>query len=407
VEDKPAIQYILKKNFYGLKKHHITHYGQVVERNQLHRIYSQITESSAYAKRRKQINEYNVSNEFIKKGLALSPVKFGISFTTTHLNQAGALVNIYQDGTVLINHGGTEMGQGLHTKICRIAADALGLSADRIKINATDTSKVPNTSATAASSGSDLNGMAVKAAIDKLKKRISPIVAEILNLKNLRADDIIFSNNYVYNKDYPRKKISFREAIENAYLKQISLSATGYYRTPQIYWDKESGRGQPFNYYAFGMAVSEVSVDILTGRHTILRTDIVHDVGDSINQAIDLGQIQGGFIQGVGWCTTEECKWDSQGNLLNHSPDSYKIPLASDIPRDFRISLLQQQPNPKAVAKSKAVGEPPLMLALSVWLAIKDAVSAVANHIIEPDLHIPATNEAILLAIEKLRSPLK
>jgi xanthine dehydrogenase molybdopterin binding subunit len=393
---------IRKWNFYGIKNKNLTHYGQKVEGNHLAMIYRQIVTSSDYFHRRQEINHFNASNEFMKKGLALSPVKFGIAFTTTHLNQAAALVHIHQDGTVLINHGGTEMGQGLHTKILQIAAAELGVRSDCIKINATDTAKVVNTSATAASSGTDLNGMAVREAIKILKHRLVPVIQKIFNNTSTADSQIVFADSIIYHKNYPRQKITFKEAIQAAYLQRISLSTTGYYRTPQLSWDKKTGQGRPFNYYAFGMAVSEVALDILSGHHVVLRADILHDAGCSINPGIDLGQVQGGFVQGLGWCTTEDCKWDEQGNLLNHSPDTYKIPTVTDIPRDFRVTFLTGKPNPYAVSQSKAVGEPPLMLALSVWLAIKDAISAVKNHTIEPELHIPATNEAILIAIDQL-----
>lgn len=402
---------IRQKNLYGVKRRNTTHYGQVVEYNHLPKIYRKIIQSSSYLKRRKKIDQFNKKNEFYKKGMALTPVKFGISFTTSFLNQAGALVNVYQDGTVLVNHGGTEMGQGLHTKIQQIAAAEFGLSFDRIKVNNTNTSKVPNTSATAASSGTDLNGMAVKNAVKKLKKRIALAVSDQFYKgkppSKIKAGNIIFKNNNLFRKDAPRKRLSFEKAVKIAYHQQTSMSATGFYRTPQIRWDKRAGQGHPFNYYAFGMAVSEVLLDVLTGHFKILRTDILHDVGDSVNPGIDIGQVQGGFIQGVGWCTTEECKWDNQGNLLNHSPDTYKIPTIGDIPADFRVQLLKDAPNPKAIRKSKAVGEPPLMLSLSVWLAIKDAISAVGNHRVEPTFYLPATNEKILISIEDLKSKIK
>jgi xanthine dehydrogenase molybdopterin binding subunit len=395
---------IRKRNFYGIQIRNLTHYGQKVERNHLHKIYGQIVTRSDYFQRRKKINVFNSKNEFIKRGLALSPVKFGISFTTSFLNQAGALVHIYQDGTVLVNHGGTEMGQGLHTKIQQIAALELGICPGIIRINATDTSKVSNTSATAASSGTDLNGMAVKDAINQLKNRLTQVAAKILGYPSSDTQKIIISDNFVYHKKFSRKRISFQEVVRTAYLERVSLSAAGFYRTPDINWNPKTGKGKPFNYYAFGMAVSEIELDILTGRHRILRTDILHDVGDSINLGIDLGQIEGGFIQGLGWCTTEECKWDAKGNLLNHSPDTYKIPAIRDIPEDFRVTFLDNEPNPRAIRKSKAVGEPPLMLAISVWLAIKDAISAVLNHTIEPDLPVPATNEAILICIDQMKT---
>jgi xanthine dehydrogenase molybdopterin binding subunit len=398
---------IRKNNFYGIKSRNKTHYGQIVERNHLHILFNKIIQSSQYKKRRSFINQYNMVHPFSKKGLALSPVKFGISFTTSFLNQAGALVNIYQDGSVLVSHGGTEMGQGLHTKILQIASAELGISVDRIKISATNTSKVPNTSATAASSGSDLNGMAVKNGLDILKKRLANFVCDKFKkenkLRTVNPNQILFEDNIIHHRDFPKLKVSFDEVVRSAYLAQISLSSTGYYSTPLLYWNKEIGRGRPFNYYAFGMAVSEVILDVLTGSHTILRTDILHDVGDSLNPHIDIGQIQGGFVQGLGWCTTEDCKWDKEGRLLNHSPDTYKIPAISDIPEDFRIELLNNKPNPNAIRRSKAVGEPPLMLAISVWLAIKDAVSAIFDHKKEPVLAVPATNENILLSIENLK----
>jgi xanthine dehydrogenase molybdopterin binding subunit len=398
---------IRHRNFYGLESHNVTQYGQTVENNRLFLLYDQLMESSEYVRRRQEVNGFNGSNEFYKKGIAITPVKFGISFTTTHMNQAGALVNVYKDGTILVNHGGTEMGQGLHTKIQQIAAAEFGVGLDRVKVNATNTSKVPNTSATAASAGTDLNGMAVKNAVDLLKSRIAPEVAQIFSEKH--ADDpslqrsIVFEDNWIIDAEHRDRKILFADAMPLMTLRQVSLSAAGFYKIPNIGWDKTKGWGRPFNYYAFGMCVSEVLIDILTGRHTLLRTDILHDVGDSLNPAIDIGQIEGGYIQGVGWCTTEEIKWDEKGNLLTYSPDTYKIPSVQDIPRDFRVALLQGVPNPNAIRKSKAVAEPPLMLAFSTWLAIKDAVSAVANHEIEPEFSLPATNEVIVLSIENLK----
>jgi xanthine dehydrogenase large subunit len=407
---KDAID-VRKINFYGIDKDNITHYGQEVELNRLHVIHEQLMVSSEYRERRKAVNEFNSKNEFYKKGLAFTPVKFGISFTTSFLNQAGALVNIYKDGTVLVNHGGTEMGQGLNTKISQIAAAELGVSLSKIKVNATNTSKVPNTSATAASAGTDLNGMAVKNAIDTLKQRIAEVMANEFSKrrpeKQSLPENIVFENDHISDKLIPFHKISFEDAMPIVHFNQVSLSATGFYRTPNIGWDKVSGWGKPFNYYAFGMCVSEVLVDTLTGFYKNLRTDILHDVGDSINAGIDTGQVEGGYIQGVGWCTTEEVKWNDKGHLLNHSPDTYKIPSVQDIPVDFRTTLLQGVPNPNAVRKSKAVAEPPIMLAFATWLAIKDAVSAVADHQFEPEFKIPATNEVILLSIEELKKKMK
>ncbi len=402
---------IRKLNFYGIETNNITHYGQTVELNRLHTIYDQLMASSDYRNRRKEIDKFNLSNEFYKKGIALTPVKFGISFTTSFLNQAGALVNIYKDGTVLVNHGGTEMGQGLNTKILQIAAAELGVGIDKIKVNATNTSKVPNTSATAASAGTDLNGMAVKNAIDILKVRIAHVVAAEFSKQSpqnkFEAANIVFENNFIFDKLLPHHRMAFADVMPIVHFNQVSLSATGFYRTPDISWDKLTGWGKPFNYFAFGMCVSEVVVDLLTGFHKNLRTDILHDVGDSINHDIDIGQVEGGYIQGLGWCTTEEVKWDKKGHLMNHSPDTYKIPSVQDIPSDFRTSLLQNAPNPNAIRKSKAVAEPPLMLAFATWLAIKDAISAVGDHKFEPQFSLPATNEVILISIEELKKKLK
>jgi xanthine dehydrogenase large subunit len=426
------------RNLYGIDERNITHYGETVENNRLFTIYDQLIETSQYWKRRAAIDEFNGRNEFVKRGMAMTPVKFGISFTTSFLNQAGALVHVYKDGTILVNHGGTEMGQGLHTKMQQVAAAEFGVSCDRVKVNATNTSKVPNTSATAASAGADLNGMAIKNAVDTLKSRMAEAIAEIFterwgeqgksqkakvkkdkpaNIEHLTSyvphpaphiapslrGSILFENDEIVDRDHPERRISFTDAIPLLYLRQVPLSATGFYRTPNIGWSKETGQGRPFHYYAFGMAVTEVEVDTLTGHHTILRTDILHDVGDSLNPQIDIGQVEGGYIQGVGWCTTEEIKWDEKGNLLTHSPDTYKIPSVQDIPKDFRTKLLDGVPNPNTIRKSKAVAEPPFMLALSCWLAIKDAISAVANHTIEPEFSLPCTNEVIVLASEKLR----
>lgn len=403
-KDAAEIRYL---NFYQKEKNNVTPYGQKVENNHLFRMYERLIRSSDYVKRRKETGQFNREHEFYKKGLALTPVKFGISFTTAFLNQAGALVNIYTDGTVLVNHGGTEMGQGLHTKIAAIASKELGVSPEKVKVNATNTSRIPNTSATAASSGSDLNGMAVKNAIDILKSRIAKVAAAEFTSRfpddKTLKENIVFENNYLFDKVNPVRKISFHELLKIVYLKQVSLSSTGFYKTPGIFFDKKKGQGTPFYYYAFGMAVSEVMIDTLTGMHTLIRTDIVHDVGDSLVEGIDLGQIQGGFVQGVGWCTTEEMKWDEKGDQLTHSPDTYKIPTVNDIPGDFRVEILKDIPNPGTIRRSKAVGEPPFMLAFSVWLAIKDAISAVGNHEKEPDFGLPATYEVILLSAEKLR----
>jgi xanthine dehydrogenase molybdopterin binding subunit len=393
-------------NFYGMKDRNTTHYEQLIENNRLFTLYDRLVTSSDYHNRRLAIKAFNDKHEYVKRGIALTPVKFGISFTTSFLNQAGALVNIYQDGTVLVNHGGTEMGQGLHVKMLQVASSELGIDPEFIKVNATNTSKVPNTSATAASSGSDLNGMAIKNAAEKLRKRLAPVAVDALKEKSPQLDfnesRLVFQDNHVFDTAFADTRISFKELIPIAYLAQVSLSATGFYKTPDIHFDKSIGRGKPFHYFAFGMAVSEVEVDMLTGHYKCLRTDILHDAGKSLNKNIDLGQVEGGFIQGVGWCTTEVVKWDEKGKLLNHSPDTYKIPSVQDMPADFRAELLEGAPNPNTIKQSKAVGEPPFMLAFSVWLAIKDALSAIANHTFEPDFELPASNEVILKSARKL-----
>jgi xanthine dehydrogenase molybdopterin-binding subunit B len=397
-------------NFYRSGDHDITPYGEKVENNHLDRMFDRLMTSSEYSRRREESDEFNRLNEHLKKGLALTPVKFGISFTTSFLNQAGALVNIYTDGTVLVNHGGTEMGQGLHSKILGIAAAELGVYPEQVIVSATNTSKVPNTSPTAASSGSDLNGMAVKNAIETIKGRLTGLAVSELGKRypgrEFHPGSIIFSDNNVFDQEYPSCQIPFPEICRLAHLHQISLSATGFYKTPGIWFDRENGQGRPFHYFSFGLAVSEVVVDTLTGAHRLLRTDILHDIGDTLNEGLDRGQVEGGFVQGVGWCTTEEIKWDDSGNLLTHSPDTYKIPTINDIPKDFRVEFLRDVPNPGTIRGSKAVGEPPFMLGLSVWLAIKDAISAVDGHRSEPDFSLPATGEAIFGSICSLERPI-
>lgn len=390
---------IRKQNFY--KNGQSTHYGQQLNEVRLEKLFDRLISFSHYSELRRETDVFNKENEFIKKGLALTPVKFGISFTTSFLNQAGALVHIYRDGSVQVNHGGTEMGQGLHTKMLEVACKSLGLPPERVIVTATNTSKVPNTSATAASSGSDLNGMAVKNAIDKLISRLTPIAQSLM--KTGTDDPLIFADGKVAPKGHPDKGITFDELVSQAYLDQVSLSATGYYRTPGLFFDKTTGKGNPFYYFAYGMAVSQVQLDTLTGDHRILKSYIVHDVGDSINDAVDLGQIEGGFVQGIGWCTTEEVKWNDKGFLTTHSPDTYKIPGVRNIPEVFEVEIARNMPNPGTIQNSKAVGEPPLMLALSVWLALKDAISAVGNHQQEPPFDLPATNDSMLKWVEEMR----
>lgn len=395
-------------NFYGSNERNTTPYGAVVENNRLDTVYSKIVNSSEYNARRKKTDEFNNQSKHIKRGLALVPVKFGISFTTAFLNQAGALVHIYSDGSIQVNHGGIEMGQGLNTKMLQVAAVELGVSVERIKVTATNTSKIPNTSATAASSGTDLNGMAVKNAIDQLKERLKTVAPEILGEmfpnKTIQAANIVIENDKVSDASQPSISCNFDEFVAKAYLKQTHLSAAGYYRTPDIWFDRPNGVGNPFHYYAFAMSVSEVEVNTLTGRTKLLRTDLIEDAGQSINSMIDKGQVIGGFVQGLGWVTTEDLKWNKDGKLLNASPDTYKIPTITDIPVELNIELLENAPNNNTIRRSKAVGEPPFPLAISVWLAIKDAISAVHNHNIEPELSIPATNEEIVICIANMKN---
>ena len=326
----------------------------------------------------------------------MTPVKFGISFTLTHLNQAGALVHVYQDGSIHLNHGGTEMGQGLFQKVAQVAASRFGVPMDAIKISATDTAKVPNTSATAASSGTDLNGMAVKVACDKIRDRIAQHFAK---LHNCTATDVSFSEGYVRVAD---KNYTFSEAAQLAYQARISLSATGFYKTPDIQWDRIEGQGRPFFYFAYGAAITEVAVDTLTGENRILRTDILHDAGASLNPALDIGQIEGGYVQGAGWLTTEELIWDQKGRLRTHAPSTYKIPACSDRPDIFNVDLWDGENPAETIFKSKAVGEPPFMLGVSAFFALSDAVASCGPTF--ADLQAPATAEEVLAAIGRTQN---
>ncbi len=379
-----------------------TPYGQEIEDNRLQRIWRELTEASEFSSRREQLQEWNANQPNKKRGLAMTPVKFGISFTTTHLNQAGALVLLYQDGTAQINHGGIEMGQGVYSNIALIAARALGLTSDRVRVMATRTDKVPNTSATAASCGTDLNGAAVKDACDTLRARLLPFAEEVLSEKSglaVPVDKIVFNANMVVNTDNPNSAFSFAELLQRAYFARTSLSATGFYRTPEIHYDREAGRGKPFHYFAVGAAVSEVEVDGFTGMMHIRRVDILHDIGDAISVGIARGQVEGGFVQGAGWLTMEELVWDSEGRLRTHSPDTYKIPAIGDTPEVFNVAFLSEAAQANVVHGSKAVGEPPLMLAISVREAIRDAVAAFGPPGGQIPLASPATSEAIFNAI--------
>ena len=372
-----------------------TPYGMPVVDFCLGRLTERLLESSDYAARKAEIAEWNAKNSVLKRGLGFSPVKFGISFTLSHLNQAGALVHVYQDGSVHLNHGGTEMGQGLFQKVAQVAASRFGIPLEMVKITATDTAKVPNTSATAASSGADLNGMAVKAACDTLRDRIAGVVAE---LHQVRTEEVIFEGGEVLAGS---NRLSFAEAAQLAYQNQVSLSATGHYKTPDLSWDRMKGQGKAFFYFAHGAALTEVVVDRLTGEYRILRADMLHDAGNSLNPALDIGQVEGAYVQGAGWLTTEELVWDDKGRLRTHAPSTYKIPACSDRPKIFNVALWDE-PNPAAtIYRSKAVGEPPFMLGISALLALSDAVSAYGESY--PDLDAPATPERVLAAIDRVR----
>jgi len=389
---------IRKANFYGDTDRNITPYHQTVTDNIIGQIVEELETSSDYQSRREAILDFNRRKHVVRKGISLTPVKFGISFTATWYNQAGALVHIYTDGSLHLNHGGTEMGQGLNTKVAQVLADEFQVDLDQIKVTATDTGKVPNTSATAASSGSDLNGMAAAAAAKTIKGRLIAFACEKYAVT---ADQVIFEAGSVRVGD---QTFAFRDFIKAAYMERVQLSATGFYKTPGIHWDRDAGSGRPFYYYAYGAAVSEVSVDTLTGEYQVDRVDILHDVGRSLNPAIDLGQIEGGFIQGMGWLTTEELWWDKQGRLRTHAPSTYKIPLASDRPRVFNVALADWSENREmTIRRSKAVGEPPFMLAMSVLEALSMAVASENDYSTCPRLDAPATPECVLMALERIR----
>ena len=384
---------VRRRNFYGIGERDVTQYKQKVDDNIINDIVDKLEADSDYVKRRNAIMKFNTNSDVLKRGIAMTPVKFGISFTATHLNQAGALVHVYKDGTVHLNHGGTEMGQGLFIKVAQIAADELGVTVDRIRINASDTSKVPNASATAASSGSDINGKAAQAACAKIRGRLTEFAARHFNVSEAQ---ITFAQNQV---QAGKSKLSFEELVQLAWFDRVKMFATGFYKTPKIHYDRATFSGRPFFYYAYGAAVTEVVVDTLTGEYRMTRVDILHDCGDSLNPAMDIGQVEGGFIQGAGWLTSEELSWNADGALTTHAPSTYKIPTCSDLPVDFRVELLANAANREdTIYRSKATGEPPLMLAISVFHAIRDAIATAERPL--PDLPAPATPEAVLNAIE-------
>lgn len=375
----------------------ITPYHMAVEDCVIEELFRELEITSDYAARRSEIADWNAHSPILKRGLAMTPVKFGISFTATHLNQAAALVHVYADGSIHLNHGGTEMGQGLFMKVAQVVADAFGVPIEKIKITATNTGKSPNTSPTAASSGTDLNGMAALNAAEKIRARLAAFYAQEVGCL---AEAVTFAGGHVHA---PGHSMAFKDLAKKAYMARISLSANGFYKTPKIAWNWQTGRGRPFYYFAYGAAVSEVVIDTLTGEYRVLRADILHDVGRSINPAMDLGQVEGGFIQGMGWLTTEELWWDDQGTLRTHAPSTYKIPTAGDRPSDLRVALWDKGVNQeKTVFRSKAVGEPPLMLGVSVFMALSDAVAQAGDNRKYPALNCPATPEEVLRGVQRV-----
>ncbi|MDU9007030.1 xanthine dehydrogenase molybdopterin binding subunit [Sedimentitalea todarodis] len=390
---------VRKANFYGGEGRDLTPYHQQVEDNILDRLVGELEETAGYRQRRRNIIAFNETSPVLKKGIALTPVKFGISFTATWYNQAGALVHVYNDGSIHLNHGGTEMGQGLNTKVAQVVAEAFQVDFERIKITKTTTEKVPNTSATAASSGTDLNGMAALDAVEQIKARLVTFAAEKWDVA---PEAVIFRANHVHVGE---QRIAFDALVKAAYLARVQLSAAGFYKTPKIHWDRSKGQGSPFYYFAYGAACSEVTIDTLTGEYRVEQTDILHDVGRSLNPALDKGQVEGAFIQGMGWLTTEELWWDEAGRLRTHAPSTYKIPLASDRPRVFNVDLADWSENRElTIKRSKAVGEPPFMLGISVFEALSMAVASVAGYRKCPRLDAPATPERVLMAVARMKT---
>jgi xanthine dehydrogenase large subunit len=389
---------VRRVNFYGKVTNNVTPYGMVIEDNIAPELVAELETTSRYRERRREIAEWNRTNPLIKRGLALTPVKFGISFTATHYNQAGALLQIYNDGTLLLNHGGTEMGQGLFTKVQQVVAQELGVPMAAIRVSASDTSKVPNASPTAASSGSDINGMAARNAARTLRERLAIFAARKFDCP---AEIVEFTGGVVHAG---RQSVPFAELVRMAYFARVQLSSTGFYATPKIHYDRKTLSGRPFFYFAYGAAVTEVAIDTLTGEHRMLAVDILHDVGSSLNPAIDRGQIEGGFIQGWGWLAMEELWWNADGELKTHAPSTYKIPTSRDVPSHFRVDFYNEANREETIHRSKAVGEPPFMLALSAFQALRDAIASVTEYRHSPRLDAPATDERILAAVDEIRS---
>ncbi|MFX1671449.1 xanthine dehydrogenase molybdopterin binding subunit [Paraburkholderia sp. A2WS-5] len=392
---------VRKRNLYGKTDKNLTPYGQTIDDNVIHELIEELVETSGYHARRAAIREFNANNEVLKKGIALTPVKFGIAFNVTHFNQAGALVHIYTDGSVLVNHGGTEMGQGLNTKVAQVVAHELGIEFGRVRVSATDTSKVANTSATAASTGTDLNGKAAQDAARQLRERLATLAAATWGEGRVSAAEVRFANDTVIVGD---EVVPFETLVSKAYFARVQLWSDGFYATPKLYWDQKTLQGRPFYYYAYGAAVSEVVIDTLTGEMRVLRADALYDAGDSINPALDVGQVEGGFIQGMGWLTTEELWWKPDGKLMTHAPSTYKIPTVNDTPVEFNVKLFKNRNVENSIHRSKAVGEPPLLLPFSVFFAIRDAVASVADHRFNPPMNAPATAEEILKGVRAVRT---
>ena len=384
---------IRRLNFYGTQERNVTPFGQQLVDNVIHELVAELETDSDYRARRAAIADYNRASPVLKKGLALTPLKFGIAFNVTHLNQAGALVHVYVDGSILVNHGGTEMGQGINTKVMQVVAHELGVDLERVRATATNTSKVANTSATAASTGADLNGKAAQDAARKIRARLADFAATQYGGEASEVR-LAAGNVFVGGMSLP-----FEELVAKAYLARVQLWSDGFYATPGLHWDPKTMTGRPFSYFAYGAAVSEVVVDTLTGEWKLLRVDALYDAGRSLNPAIDIGQVEGAFIQGMGWLTTEELWWNPAGKLMTHAPSTYKIPAVSDCPEDFRVRLFDNANVEDSIHRSKAVGEPPLLLPFSVFFAIRDAISSVGDHQVNPPLNAPATSEAILDAI--------
>ncbi|WP_199029152.1 xanthine dehydrogenase molybdopterin binding subunit [Ralstonia sp. ASV6] len=389
---------VRRANLYGKDKNNVTPYGQTVEDNVIHELLDELEATSDYRARREEIRAFNATSPVLKRGLALTPVKFGISFNVKHFNQAGALVHVYNDGSILVNHGGTEMGQGLNTKVAQVVAHELGVAFTRIRVTATDTSKVANTSATAASTGSDLNGKAAQDAARQIRARLIAFAAEHYEVP---VETVAIVGDQL---EIGARRVPFNELINKAYVARVQLWSDGFYATPKLHWDQSKLNGRPFYYYAYGAAVSEVVVDTLTGEWRLLRADVLHDAGRSINPALDIGQVEGAFIQGMGWLTTEELWWNKNGKLMTHAPSTYKIPTVNDCPPDFRVRLFNNANVEDSIHRSKALGEPPLLLPFSVFFAIRDAVAAVGDGRTNPPLNAPATSEEILKAVDAIRS---